>query len=155
MSSDLVFYYNRASATTICLSLQFILILEGIIAKLTLSNFLFKFKILFVQILFVRPIMSQEHKAWLYTRKVLGSISTRKKEIFNVFFSPLWCRGKARCWVSTLNAITLNACRIRQKWATECFNTTFTLPAELLYVECNGMTLKKNLYNQFRIVERA
>ena len=44
-------------------------------------------------IFWLRPVVAQGHKMWLLTRLVVCPISTREKEMFNIFNSSLWCRG--------------------------------------------------------------
>ena len=70
-------------------------------------------------------------------RLVVGSIPTRRDEIFNyIFISSLWCRGES----AALSSATQHAMppEIGEKWETEYLNTRLPLPTLL----CAGYSVK-------------
>ena len=59
-----------------------------------------------------RPVVAQRHKVWLWSRLVVGSMPTRRNEIFTYIYismSSLWCRGQAQRWVLPLNTQSLQS----------------------------------------------
>ena len=61
-----------------------------------------------------------------------------------IFISSLWCRGKARGWVPTLNMTQ----ELSGKWETECLNSRFPLPILL----CTGYRVKMIFFKFIKLV---
>ena len=76
-------------------------------------------------------------------------------DIFNIFISSLWKRGKARSWVPPLNMQWLQNSGENGEWKceirTECFNSK--LPGSLYQTcymrDCANIKSKSNLYSKF------
>ena len=89
----------------------------------------------------------------MYIRQIMGSIRTQRNEIFNIFISLLWCRGKERRLVPPLNTQCFQNSAEWGEWSVLTLGSLCLL-CYMRNTEWSWMKKKHTWYYSCRVHER-